>query len=239
MRTISWKLPIVLSASFVFAADGHAASGYKGIPWGAACSEAVRNLQAQSFVFDRTDKLGLPPQARSPQEPQLFARSSGLASCSSEESDLRLDTHRANPYVEIAAASGDITVTLLCRDQRFVGARLETPMGRTAAVAMLTKAAGASVRTIRANTCGEEALNCTADHSLLLSRGDTVRYLEKPVRSSRGYAGQDPPLIRYLILARSEDRALQTASLACAKKRLADGRLEKQRIQDGNRAALQ
>ena len=45
-----------------------------------------------------------------------------------------------------------------------------------------------------------------ADHSLLLPRGDAVRYLERPVRSSRDYDGQDPPPIRYLILAQAEDR---------------------------------
>ncbi len=52
-----------------------------------------------------------------------------------------------------------------------------------------------------------------ADHSLLLPRGDAVRYLERPVRSSRDYDGQDPPPIRYLILAQAEDRPLKTASL--------------------------
>src|SRR6202022_3471414 len=65
------------------------------------------------------------------------------------------------------------------------------------------------------------------------------RYLERPVRSSRDYAGQDPPSIRYLILARDEDRALQTASLACTSKRLAANRLEKRRIENGNRGGAQ
>jgi len=239
MRTMSWKLLLASSASVAFAADATPASGYKGIPWDAPCAEAVRNMQAQGFVFDRADKIGLPAQARSPREPELFVRSAGRATCSGAESDLMLDTHLANPYVEIVAASGDITVTLLCRNQRFVGARLETRVDRTGAVAMLTKAAGAPVRTIRANTC-DDGLSCTADHSLLPSRGNAVRYLERPVRSSRDYAAsQDPPALRYLILARSEDRALQTASLVCAKKRLAAARVEEQRIRDGNRAALQ
>ena len=107
------------------------------------------------------------------------------------------------------------------------------------AVAMLARAAGAAVKTIRADTCDGQSWKCTADHSLLLARGDTVRYLERPVRSSRDYAGQDPPSIRYLILARDEDRALQTASLACTSKRLAADRLEKRRIENGNRAAVQ
>ena len=150
-----------------------------------------------------------------------------------------LDTRQANPYVEIAAPSGDITITLLCRNHQFVGARLETPMNRSVATAMLVRAAGTAVRTVRADTCDEKSWKCTADHSLLLARGDAVRYLERPVHSSQDYAGQDAPSIRYLILARAEDRALQTASLACANKRLAADRLAKQRVEDGNRAAVQ
>jgi hypothetical protein len=239
MRTISWQLLAALSASVAFGADANTASGYKGIAWGAPCGEAVQKMEAKGFVFDRKDKMQVPNQARSPQESQLFVRSSGLASCSSEESDLMMDTHQTNPYVEIATVSGDITVTLLCRSQRFVGARLETPVSKTAAAAMLTRTAGAAVRTIRADACDGRSLNCTADHSLLLPRGDAARYLERPVRPSPEYAGQNSPSIRYLILAQTEDRALRTASLACANKRFAADRLEKQRVDDGNRAAVQ
>jgi len=239
MRTISWKLLAALSLSLAFAAHAGTAAGYKGIPWGAACSEAVQKMEAKGFVFDRKDKMGAPGQARSPQQSRLFVRSAGRTSCSSEESDLMMDTHQTSPYVEVAAVSGDITLTLLCRNQRFVGARLETPVSRTAAAAMLVRAAGAAVRTVRAGTCDGQGLSCTADHSLLLPRGDAVRYLERPVRSSRENLGQDPPSVRYLILAQTEDRALQTASLACSNKRLAAALLEKQRVDDGNRAAVQ
>jgi len=239
MRKISWKLVAALSASIAFGADADTAPGYKGIAWGTPCGQAVQQMEAKGFVFDRKDKSQVPDKVRSPQESQLFAPGSGRMSCSSEQSDLMMDTHQANPYVENAAASGDITVTLLCRNQKFVGARLETPVHRTVAAAMLARAAGAAVRTVRADTCDGQSWKCTADHSLLLARGDSVRYLERPVRSSRDYAGQDPPSIRYLILARDEDRALQTASLACTSKRLAANRLEKRRIEDGNRAAVQ
>ncbi len=239
MRNISWKLLAALSASVAFGADADAAPGYKGIAWGTSCGEAVQKMEAKGFVFDRKDKRQVPNPVRSPQESQLFVRGSGRASCSSEESDLMMDTHQANPYVEIAAASGDITVTLLCRNQKFVGARLETPMSRTVATAMLTRAAGASVRTVRADTSDGHSWKVLADHSLLLPRGDAARYLERPVRPSRESAGQPQPAIRYLILAQTEDRALQTASLACANKRLAADRVEKQRVDDGNRAAVQ
>ena len=239
MRTISWKLLAALSASVGFGAKADTASGYKGIAWGTHCGEAVEKMEAKGFVFDRKDKIGVPGQARSPQESQLFLPNGGRASCATEESDLMLDTRQANPYVEIAAASGDITVTLLCRNQRFVGARLETPERRTIAAGMLTRAAGAAVRTVRADTCDGRSWRCVADHSLLLPRGDAVRYLERPVRSSRDYVGQEPPPIRYWILAQAEDRALQTASLACTSKRLAADRLEKRRIENGNRAAVQ
>jgi len=239
MRTIAWKLLAALSISLAFATDAATASGYKGIPWGTACGGAVQKMEAKGFFFDRKDKVGLPAQARSPQEPRLFLPNAGRASCPSEESDLMLDTRQANPYVEIAAASGDITVTLLCRNQRLVGARLETPVSKTAAAAMLVRVAGAAVRTVRADACDGQNWKCMADHSLLLPRGDAVRYLERPVRSSRDYDGQDPPSIRYLILAQAEDRALKTASLACTSKRLAANRLEKQRVENGNRAAVQ
>jgi hypothetical protein len=238
MRTISWKLLAALSASFTLGADAETASGFKEIAWGAPCAEAVQKMEAKGFVFDRKDKIAAPAQARSPQESYLFVRSAGRPSCSSEQSDLMMDTHQANPYVEIAAASRDITVTLLCRNQRFVGARLETPVSKIGAATMLTRAAGGAVRAVRADTCDGKSLNCAADHSLLLSRGDAVRYLERPVRSSRDYDGQYPPSIRYLILAQSEDRALQAAFHACEKKRLVANRLETQRVQDGNRAAL-
>jgi hypothetical protein len=196
-------------------------------------------MEAKGFVFGRKDMVGRSGQVRSPQEPRLFLSTAGRASCASEESDLMLDTRQANPYVEIAAASGDITVTLLCRNQRLVGARLETPVSRTVAAAMLARTAGPAVRTVRADACDGQNWKCPADHSLLLPRGDAVRHLERPVRSSRDYDGQDPPSIRYLILAQAEDRALKTASLACASKRLAANLLEKQRIEIGNRAAIQ
>jgi hypothetical protein len=233
-----WKLA-ALSGLLAFAADAGTAPGYKGIQWGAPCAEAVQKMEAKGFVFERKERIGLPGQARSPQEPQLFLPGAGRSSCSSEESDLLMDTRQTNPYVEIAAVSGDITVTLLCRNNRFVGARLDAPMSRTVAAAMLTRVAGAAVRHVRADTCDGQNWKCAADHSLLLARGDAVRYLERPVRSSQDYVGQDPPSVRYLILAQAEDRALQTASVACANKRLAANRLEKQRVDDGNRAAVQ
>ncbi len=239
MRKISWKLVAALSASIAFGADADTAPGYKGIAWGTPCGQAVQQMEAKGFVFDRKDKSQVPDKVRSPQESQLFAPGSGRMSCSSEQSDLMMDTHQANPYVENAAASGDITVTLLCRNQKFVGARLETPMSRTVATTMLTRAAGAAVRTIRADTCDGQSWKCMADHSLLLPRGDAARYLERPVRPSQEYTGQPKPSIRYLILAQTEDRALQTASVACANKRIAAAQLEKQRVEDGNRAAVQ
>src|SRR5438445_6910415 len=169
MRNISWKLLAALGASVGFGADADRASGYKGIPWGTPGGEAVQKMEAKGFVFDRKDKIGVPGQARSPQESQLFLPNGGRASCASEESDLMLDTRQANPYVEIAAASGDITVTLLCRNQRFVGARLETPVRRTVAAAMLARTAGVAVRTVRADTCDGRSGKGTADHSLLPS----------------------------------------------------------------------
>lgn len=238
MRTIL-KLVAALGVSLAFAANAGAASGYKGIPWGAPCGEAVQQMEAKGFVFDGKDKIGLPGQARSPQEPKLFLAAAERPSCSSEQSDLEMDTRQANPYVEIAAGSGEITVTLLCRNQSFVGARLEAPVSKTVAAALLTRVAGAVERTVRADTCDGRSWKCTADHSLLVPRGDAVRYLERPVRSSRDYDGREPPSIRYLILAQTEDRALQTASLACATKRLAADQVEKQRVDDGNRAAVQ
>src|SRR5256885_12848867 len=92
MRTISWKLLAALSASLAFGADADTASGYKGIAWGTPCGEAVQQMEAKGFVFDRKDKIGVPGQARSPQESQLFLPKDGRASCASEESDLMLDT---------------------------------------------------------------------------------------------------------------------------------------------------
>src|SRR3989442_4645146 len=193
MRTISWKLLAALSASVAFGADADTPSGYKGIPWGTPCGEAVQKMEAKGFVFDRKDKIGVPGQARSPQESQLFLPNRGRASCASEESDLMLDTRQANPYVEIAAASGDITVTLLCRNQRFVGARLETPVRRTVAATMLARAAGVAVRTGPADTCGGGGWEGTADHSLLLPRGGAGPYLGWPRPPSAGYVAHDPP----------------------------------------------
>jgi len=105
MRNISWKLLAALGASVGFGADADTASGYKGIAWGTPCGEAVQQMEAKGFVFDRKDKIGVPGQARSPQESQLFLPKGGRASCASEESDLMLDTRKANPYVEIAAVS--------------------------------------------------------------------------------------------------------------------------------------
>src|SRR3989441_9415469 len=178
MRTISWKLLAALSASLAFGADADTASGCKGIAWGTPCGEAVQQMEAKGFVFDRKDKIEVPGQARSPQESQLFLPNRGRASCASEESDLMLDTRQANPYVEIAAASGDITITLLCRNQRFVGARLETPVRRTVAATMLARAAGVAVGAGRAGTCDGRGWEGTADHSPLLPRGDACPSLE-------------------------------------------------------------
>jgi hypothetical protein len=67
-----------------------------------------------------------------------------------------------------------------------------------------------------------------------------VRYLERPVRSSREYVeGRDATPLRYLVLARSEDRALQTAYRACVSKQIAGVRVETKKVQDGNRAAVE
>ena len=84
MRTISWKLLAVLGASVGFGADADTASGYKGIAWDTPCGEAVQKMEEKGFVFDRKDKIGVPGQARSPQESQLFLPNGGRASCASE-----------------------------------------------------------------------------------------------------------------------------------------------------------
>jgi hypothetical protein len=226
--------------SIALAADAGRAAGYKGIPWGATCSEAVQQMEGKGFVFTRKERVGLRADARSPWQPHLFLpNGTGRASCSMENSDLEMDTRQPNPYVEVRADSGDIAITLLCRNGKFVGTRLETAASNTSAVAMLVQAAGPPVRTLRADTCGTVSWKCTADHSVLRQRGDAVRYLERPVRPSRDYDGQEAPPVRYLILGRAEDRALQTAYLACADKKLASDRTEKKRIQNGNRAAVE
>ena len=51
--------------------------------------------------------------------------------------------------------------------------------------------------------------------------------------------GRDAPPLRYLVLARTEDQALQTAYRACASKQIAGVRVETKRVQDGNRAAVE
>ena len=229
-----------LIGSIALAAQAGTTAGYKGIPWGATCSQAVQDMEAKGFVFVHKAQVGLRADGRSPVQPHLFLpNGTAPASCSMENSDAEMDTRQPNPYVEIRADSGDIAITLLCRNSKFVGARLETAISNTSAVAMLLEAAGPPVRTLRVDTCGAMSWKCTANHSVLRQRGDAVRYLERPVRTSRDYDGQDAPPVRYLLLAQSEDLALQTAYLACADKKLAGDRLEKKRIQNGNRAALQ
>jgi len=222
-----------------FAADAESAAGYKGIPWGTACPEAVKQMEAKGFVFDHKDKTGWRADGTSPWQPHLFMPNRDRATCSMENADLEMDTKQANPYVAFDSISGSIGISLLCRGGRLVGARLETALTNISAAALLTEAAGAPVRTLRADTCGRLNWQCTADHSLLRARGDAVRYLERPIRSSPEYAGQDPQTLRYLILAESEDRALQAAYLACAGKQLAGARLEEKRIQSGDRAAVE
>jgi hypothetical protein len=222
-----------------FAGNAESVAGYKGIPWGTACPEAVRQMEAKGFVFDRKEKIGRRAEGTSPWQPHLFMPNRDRASCSMENADLELDTKLANPYVAFDSISGSIGIALLCRGGRFVGARLETALANTSAAALLKKAAGAPVRTLRADTCGRVNWECNADHSLLRARGDAVRYLERPVRSSLEYAGQEPQTLRYLILAQSEDRALRAAYLACAGKQLAGTRLAEKRIQNGNRAAVE
>ena len=68
---------------------------------------------------------------------------------------------------------------------------------------------------------------CAADHSLLQSRGDSVRYLERPVGSSQQFDPRDQPSLRYLILARTEDDAIRTAYRTCMTNALTRDRLEK------------
>ena len=241
MRAVwMWRLLPALSVCLGFASHAKVVTGYKGIPWGTACGEAVKRMEAKGFVFKHKEKLGFRGDGSSPAQPQLFLgnRDRG-ASCTAGNADLELDTKQASPYVQLEAVSGDITITLLCRAGTFVGARLEAGLNNAAATAMLTQAAGPPVRTLRADTCGDPYWKCTADHSILRARGDAVRYLERPVRSSRNFDGRDPPPLRYLVLAQSEDRALQTAYRACVSKQLAGARVETKRIQDGNRAAVE
>jgi hypothetical protein len=234
------KLFSALCVCLAFAADAESAAGYKGIPWGTACPEAVKQMEAKGFVFDGKEKTGWRAEGTSPWQPHLFLPNRDRrTSCSMENADLEMETKQANPYVAFESMSGNIGIALLCRGGRFVGARLETALTNTSAAALLTRAAGVPVRTLRADTCGRLNWECTADHSLLRARGDAVRYLERPVRSSPEYTGQEPQTLRYLLLAQSEDRALQSAYLACAGKQLAGARLEEKRIQNGNRAAVE
>jgi hypothetical protein len=235
-----WKLLPALSLCLAFASHAKEVAGYKGIPWSTACGDAVKRMEAKGFVFNHKEKLGFPGEGSSPAQPQLFlSNPARRASCSAGNADLELDTKQANPYVEFQAISGDITITVLCRAGMFVGARLETGLNNSAATALLTQAAGPPVRTLRADTCGDPYWKCTADHSILRARGDAVRYLERPVRSSRDFDGRDAPPLRYLVLARSEDRALQTAYRACVSKQVAGVRVETKRVEDGNRAAVE
>ena len=238
-----WRLLPALSVCLGFASQAKDTAGYKGIPWGTACGEAMQSMEAKGFVFNHKEKLRFRGDGMSPAQPQLFLddRDRRAVSCSAGKADLELDTKQTSPYLQLDAVSGDITITLLCRAGLFVGARLEAGLDNAAAAAMLTQAAGPPVRTLRANTCEDPDpyWKCTADHSILSARGDSVRYLERPVRSSRDFIGRDPPPLRYLVLAQSEDRALQTAYRACVSKQLASGRLETKRVQDGNRAAVE
>jgi len=235
-----WKLLPALSICLGFASHAKEVGGYKGIPWSTACGDAVKSMEAKGFAFNRKEKLGFRGDGSSPAQPQLFlGNSHPRASCPAGNADLELDTKQANPYVQLEAVSGDITITLLCRAGMFVGARLETGLNNSAAAALLTQAAGPAVRTLRADTCGDPYWKCTADHSILRARGDAVRYLERPMRSSRDFDGRDAPPLRYLVLARSEDRALQTAYRACASKQIAGVRVETKRVRDGNRAAVE
>jgi hypothetical protein len=237
-----WKLVPALSLCLGSASRANDVAGYKGIPWSTPCGDAMQKMETKGFVFNHKEKLGSRGDASSPAQPQLFLSGNPdrSGSCSAGNADLELDTKQATPYVQLEAVSGDITITLLCRAGSFVGARLETGLKNSAAAAMLTQAAGPPVRTVRADTCGDPYWKCTADHSILRARGDAVRYLERPVRSSREYVdGRDAPPLRYLVLARSEDRALQTAYRACVSKQVAGVQLETKRVQDGNRAAVE
>jgi len=236
-----WKLVAALSICFGSASQANGVAGYKGIPWSTACGDAMKSMEAKGFVFSHKEKLGYRADGTSPAQPQLFlANPDRRVSCSAGNADLELDTKQATPYVQLEAVSGEITITLLCRAGVFVGARLETGLNNSTAAAMLTQAAGPPVRTIRADTCGDPYWKCTADHSILRARGDAVRYLERPVRSSReNVDGRDSPPLRYLVLARSENRALQTAYRACVSKQVTGVRVETKRVQDGNRAAVE
>jgi hypothetical protein len=236
-----WKLVSALGICLASASQANDVAGYKGIPWSTACGDAMKTMEAKGFVFSHKEKLGFRADGTSPAQPQLFlANPDRRVSCSAGNADLELDTKQATPYVQLEAVSGDITITLLCRAGMFVGARLETGLNNSAAAAMLTEAAGSPVRTVRADTCGDPYWKCIADHSILQARGDSVRYLERPVRRSRDYVdGRDAPPLRYLILARSEDRALQTAYRACVSKQIAGTRTQAKRVQDGNRAAVE
>jgi len=235
-----WKLVPALSICLGFASHAKEPSGYKGIPWSTACGDAVKGMEAKGFVFNHKEKLAFRGEGSSPAQPQLFlGNSHPRASCPAGNADLELDTKQANPYVQLEAVSGDITITLLCRAGMFVGARLETGLNNSAAAALLTQAAGPAVRTLRADTCGDPYWKCTADHSILRARGDAVRYMERPVRSSRDLDGSDTPPLRYLVLARSEDSALKTAYRACVTKQIAGVQVETKRVRDGNRAAVE
>jgi hypothetical protein len=235
-----WRLLLALSVCLGFASHAKEVTGYKGIPWGTACGDAVKGMEAKGFVFNHKQKLALRGEASSPWQPHLFLGDrDGRASCTVENADLEMDTKQANPYVQVEALSGNIAITLLCRAGMFVGARLETGLNNASAAAMLTQAAGPPVRTLRVDACAGLGWKCTADHSILRARGDAVRYLERPVQSSRDFEGPVPPALRYLVLAHSEDRALQTAYRACVSKQLAGDRVEMKRIQDGNRAAVE
>ena len=47
-----WTLFLALSVCLPFASQAKEAAGYKGIPWGTGCAEAVKRMEAKGFVFN-------------------------------------------------------------------------------------------------------------------------------------------------------------------------------------------
>ncbi len=121
----------------VGAADGN---GYKGIPWGTACEDAIARLENSGVEFrtfnSSTRREGFANSASSGGPLGYGDWYIPNAWCPGNDTAMTAAFGSGSPYAEAAGSAGDVDFTAYCRTGRFVGVQMSaeasSPEGRRA-----------------------------------------------------------------------------------------------------------
>jgi hypothetical protein len=171
-------------------ADDSLVKGYKGIPWGTPCSDAVAALAQKGSTFRDAEKKGSP--IRVPSAVDEF-----LDQCGSPAN--------LEPNVQVNGNADDLDVSIICRAEKLVAVELSSK--DEDGIRALRKAAG-KLGPMRSAGLGGVVESKT---SRLAPRVDAVRFYTRTANFD-GYSE-----VEYIVMSKSEFTELQHSYRECAR----------------------